>query len=239
MIPKMNNLQNFKCGFKDAFPIFLGYFAVSFTLGIAARQVGLTAFQATFMSVTNYASAGQFAALGLISIGVSYLEMAATQFVVNMRYFLMSCSLSQKLKPNTPLYQRLLLAGTLTDEVFGLSIATEGKLKPAYSFGAMTFSALGWGGGTLAGVISGSILPPGILSALSVALYGMFIAIIMPKAKESKFFAGLIAISMLLSLIFSLIPLVKEISGGIRIIILTLVIAGIAAVIKPIEEEEK
>jgi predicted branched-subunit amino acid permease len=233
----MDNKQYFKRGFKDAFPIFLGYFAVSFTLGIAARQIGLTAFQATFMSMTNYASAGQFAALGLISAGVPYLEMAATQLVVNMRYFLMSCALSQRLEKKLPLHQRLLLAGTLTDEVFGLSVTIEGKLKPAYSFGAMTFSALGWGGGTFAGVASGSILPAGILSALGVALYGMFIAIIMPKTKESKFFAGLIVVSMLMSLTFSIIPIVKEISGGLRMIILTLVIAGVAAVIKPIDKE--
>jgi predicted branched-subunit amino acid permease len=232
------NTQTFMRGFKDAFPIFLGYFAVSFTLGIAARQVGLTAFQATLMSVTNYASAGQYAALGLISIGVPYLEMAATQFIVNMRYFLMSCSLSQKLDAKTPLHQRLLLAGTLTDEVFGLSIATEGKLKPIYSIGAMTFAALGWGGGTFFGVVSGDLLPPRILSALGVALYGMFIAIIIPKTKESKFFTGLITISMVLSLAFSLTPIVNEISGGFRIIILTILIAGTAAIVKPLEEEE-
>lgn len=228
----------FRRGLKDGFPVFLGYFAVSFTLGIAAKSTGLTAFQATLMSVTNYTSAGQFAALGLIGTGAAYLEMAVTQLVVNIRYFLMSCALSQKLGNKTPFYHRLFLAGTITDEIFGLSAAVEGKLHPFYSYGAMAFAALGWGGGTLFGVITGHALPEGILSAFGVALYGMFLAIIIPKAKESRLFAGLIAVSMLCSLLFTRLPVIKEVSSGFRIIILTVVIAGLAAVLFPICDPE-
>lgn len=228
----------FKKGFWDGFPIFLGYFAVSFTLGIAAKKVGLTAFQATLMSVTNYTSAGQFAAIGLIGAGASYLEMAVTQLVINIRYFLMSCALSQKLPADLPFVHRLFLAGDITDEVFGVSIAVEGKLHPFYTYGVMAFAALGWGGGTFFGVITGNALPARVLSAFGVALYGMFIAVIMPPARENKMFGGLIAVSMLCSLLFAKLPLLREISSGFRIIILTVLIAGAAAVLFPVKGEE-
>ncbi|MDR2889219.1 MAG: AzlC family ABC transporter permease [Lachnospiraceae bacterium] len=225
----------FKRGFKDGFPIFLGYLAVSFTLGIAAKRVGMTPFQATLMSVTNYTSAGQFAAIGLIGAGGSYLELAITQLVVNIRYFLMSCALTTKLPTGLPFYHRLFLAGTITDEVFGLSAAAEGRLSPFYSYGAMAFAALGWGGGTLLGIVTGNALPDRLLRAFGVALYGMFIAIIIPKAKESKVFAGIITLSMVASLLFAVLPLLKEISAGFRTILLTVMIAGVAARLFPIE----
>lgn len=228
------NFLWYKRGFRDGLPIFLGYFAVSFTLGIAAKGVGMSAAQATLMSVTNYTSAGQFAAIGLIGSGAAYLEMAVTQLVVNIRYFLMSCALSQKLPAGLPFWHRLFLAGTITDEVFALSAAAAGKLSPFYAYGAMSFAALGWGGGTLLGVVTGNGLPDRILSAFGVALYGMFIAIIVPKAKESRLFGGLIAVSMAASLLFAVAPMLKEISGGFRTIILTVLIAGGAAVLFPL-----
>lgn len=230
----------FKRGLRDGFPIFLGYFAVSFTLGIAARKVGMTAFQATLMSVTNYTSAGQFAAIGLIGAGTSYLEMAVTQLVINIRYFLMSCALTQKLEPQNglPFFHRLFVAGTITDEVFGISVAAEGKVNPFYSYGAMAFAALGWGGGTFMGVVTGNAMPARLLSAFSVALYGMFIAVIMPRAKQNKILRGLIAISMVCSFIFAKLPIISQISSGFRIILLTVLIAGGAAVLCPVREEE-
>lgn len=225
-------------GFRDGFPVFLGYFAVSFTLGIAAKKVGLSAFQATLMSAVNYTSAGQFAAIGLIDMGAAYLEVAVTQLVVNIRYFLMSCALSQKLDDKLTFYHRLFLAGTITDEIFGLSSAVKGKLHPFYSYGAMSFAALGWGGGTLVGVVTGHALPAGILSAFGVALYGMFLAIIIPKARGNRLFAGLIAVSMLCSLLFTVLPILREVSSGFRIIILTLIIAGAAAILFPVPDPE-
>lgn len=225
-------------GFRNGFPIFAGYFAVSFTLGIAAKKVGLSAFQATLMSVTNYTSAGQFAAIGLIGAGAGWLEIAVTQLVVNIRYFLMSCALSQKIEGNTPFFHRLALAGTITDEVFALSAATEGKLPPCYAYGAMGVAALGWGSGTFFGVVAGNALPGRVLNAFGIALYGMFLAIIIPKARESKRYGGLILFSMLSSLLFAVLPWLREISSGFRVILLTVAIAGGAAFLFPLEETE-
>lgn len=185
-----NNSTWFKRGLRDGVPIFLGYLAVSFTLGIAARNAGLTAFQATLMSLTNNTSAGEFAALGLIGSGASFMEMAVTQFIVNIRYLLMSCALSQKLDTKVPFIHRPLIAFDVTDEIFGVSISAEGKLNPFYTYGLICIALPGWALGTYLGVVTGNILPPRALSALSVALYGMFIAIIIPPAKGNRVLAG-------------------------------------------------
>lgn len=224
-------------GIRDGVPIFLGYLAVSFTLGIAARNAGLTAFQATLMSLTNNTSAGEFAALGLISSGATYMEVAITQLIINLRYFLMSCALSQKLDSKAPFLHRLLVGFDVTDEVFGVSVSVEGKLNPFYTYGLMCISIPGWAMGTFLGVTLGNILPDRIVSAMSISLYGMFIAIIVPPSRKNKVLAGAVVVSMLLSLLFTMIPIIKEISAGFRIIILTVVIAGIAAVLFPVKDE--
>ena len=222
-------------GVKDGVPIALGYLAVSFTLGIAAKKVGLSIFAATLMSFTNNTSAGEFAALSLIGAGSTYAEMALTQLVINIRYMLMSCSLSQKLPKETPLFKRLLLGYCITDEVFGVSYAYEGKLEPIYSYGAMFLPMIGWSLGTFLGITLGNVLPPGLMSALGVALYGMFIAIIVPPAKKNRVIAGAVITSMALSWSFTKIPVFERISSGFRIIIITLVVAGAAAMLFPIE----
>ena len=226
-------------GLKDGVPIGLGYFAVAFTLGIAAKNTGLTAAQATAMSLTNLTSAGEFAALGLISAGASYGEMALTQLIINLRYCLMSCSLSQKIDPSAGIPHRLLVAFGVTDEIFGVSVGTSGKLSPWYSYGIMGVAVPGWTLGTLVGVVSGSVLPGRVLSALSVALYAMFIAVIIPPCRESKIITGLICVSMAASALMTYLPVVSGISSGMRIILLTVVIAGAAAILFPIREEEE
>ena len=231
-----NNIAQWKSGMKDGIPIFLGYFAVSFAFGIMAKKAGLTVFQAVFMSATNLTSAGQFAALALIGSSAPYLEMAVTQLVINLRYCLMSCSLSQKLGPETPLVHRFLVAFGVTDEIFGVSVCKEGILTPFYCYGLMSVAIPGWSLGTLCGVISGSLLPDRMISALSVALYGMLIAVIVPHAKGNKLIGGIILISMLLSLLFAVTPFLSQISSGFKIIILTLLIAGAAAVLFPVKE---
>lgn len=234
-----HNREWFTKGLHDGIPIFLGYLAVSFTLGIAAKNAGLTALQATIMSLTNNTSAGEFAALGLMTAGAAFLEMAVTQLIINLRYLLMSCALSQKLDPAVPFFHRFLLAFYVTDEIFGVSVMVNGTLNPFYTYGVITAAAPGWALGTFLGVVSGNVLSAGILSALSVALYGMFIAVIIPPTKNNRILAGLIVISMLSSLMFSYAPLVREISPGFRIIILTVVIAGAAAVLFPIKGETR
>lgn len=225
-----------KKGLEDGIPIALGYIAVSFTFGISAKNAGLSAFQAVFMSITNLTSAGQFASLGLIGASAGYLEMAVTQLIINLRYCLMACSLSQKLSKNTPFIHRFFIASGITDEIFGVSVCTEGKLNPFYTYGVISIAMPGWAFGTFLGVVSGNILPARVLSALSVALYGMFLAVIIPPAKGNKIISGVILISMLLSTMFTKLPLLNQISSGFRIIILTVVIAGIAAVLFPVKE---
>lgn len=232
-----NNKRWYKKGIRDGMPIALGYFAVSFTLGIAAKNAGLTAFQAMLTSILNNASAGEFAGFTLIAAGSGYLEMAIMEFVANARYLLMSCALTQKLDPKTPLLYRLFMGFYVTDEIFGIAIGVPEKLNPFYTFGAITVAAPGWAIGTYLGVLMGNILPANIVSALSVGLYGMFIAVIIPPAKTNKILAGLIIISMAVSWVFNSLPVFDGISSGIKIIILTVVISAGAALLFPIKED--
>lgn len=227
----------FQKGMRDGIPIALGYFAVSFTLGITAKNAGLTALQAMLASFTLNASAGEFAGFTLIAAGASYLEVAVMEFVANARYLLMSCALSQKLSPDTPLWQRLLIGYDVTDEIFGISVSVPGRLNPYYTFGAITVAVPGWSIGTYLGVLMGNILPANVVSALSVGLYGMFIAIIIPPARKSRIVAGVVAISMAASFAFARLPLISQISSGVRTIILTVAISGIAALLFPIKED--
>ncbi|MBS7221062.1 MAG: AzlC family ABC transporter permease [Clostridiales bacterium] len=224
---------------KDGLPVALGYLAVSFTLGIAAVKSGLTPFQAFATSALNNTSAGEFAAFSLIGAGVSYMEIALTTLILNMRYILMSCALSQKIDKNTPIVHRFLMAYDVTDEIFGLSIMSEGRLDPKYTYGLITISAPSWAIGTYLGAVMGSVMPAGVLSAMNLALYGMFIAVIVPPAKKDKTIAVVIAVSMLSSLMFSILPGLREISSGIVVIILTVVISLAAAILFPVCGDKK
>lgn len=225
-------------GMRDGIPIGLGYFAVAFTLGITAKKAGLTALQASVMSATMLASAGQFAAINMIVSGAGFLEMAVTELVVNLRYLLMSSALSQKVRRDKPFFHRFLMAYGVTDEIFGISIAVEGRLHPAYMYGAATTAAPGWVLGTFLGAVIGMVLPGRVMSALNVALYGMFLAVVIPPSRKSRIIAGVVVVSMAASTAFSLIPGLKEISSGFQMIILTLLVAGAAAVLFPVKEEE-
>jgi len=233
------NGSAYRKGLKDGIPIAAGYLAVSFTLGIAARNAGIGVIHATIMSLTNNTSAGQFAALGIIAAAAPYTELAVSQLVINIRYLLMSFALSQKLDPKEPIWKRMLLAYGVTDEVFGISINVEGRLNPFYTYGAISMAAPAWSLGTLLGVLVGDVLPISVLNALGVALYAMFLAIIIPHAKKEKTIAGLVICSMLVSLLCSWIPGIKELSAGTRVILLTVIISLLAAVLFPIEEKKE
>ena len=233
----MNRKQHFTAGIQDGIPICLGYLAVSFTFGIMAKKVGVSIFDTVLISITNVTSAGQFAGLSLIASTASYIEMAITQLIINLRYSLMSCALSQKIDPKAPLFHRFLIAYGVTDEIFGVSASKEGKISPFYSYGVISISVGGWVLGTFLGILSGNILPPRAISALSVALYGMFIAIIIPPAKGNRILAGIIILSMAASLLFTEAPILQNISSGFRIIIITLVIAGLAAWFFPVPDD--
>ena len=223
-------------GLKAGVPIGLGYLAVAFTLGIAARSAGMTAFQATLTSFLINASAGEAAGFALIGAGASYLEVAVMEAVANARYLLMSFSLSQKLHPKTGILHRLLIGWYVTDEVFGVSISAPGYLNPFYTYGAISMACPGWAIGTCLGVIMGNILPASVVSALSVGLYGMFIAIFVPPSKKSKVICLLVVISMALSFAVSRTPAFDGISSGIKTIILTVAISAAAAVLAPVLE---
>lgn len=234
-----NNKTWYIKGIRDGIPIALGYFAVAFTLGIVAKQAGMTALQAGLMAGLTNASAGGYAGITLIAAGAGYLEMALTQLVINARYLLMSCALSQKLSPDTSIWHRLLVAFEVTDEVFGISIAVPGTLNPFYNYGAMTVAIPGWALGTVCGVLMGNVLPAAVVSALGVGLYGMFLAIIVPPSRKNKVIAGLVVLSMACSFVFAKLPLLAGISSGMRVIILTVVLALGAAILFPVKEEEE
>ena len=236
---RSDNKQWFKQGMKIGVPIGLGYFAVAFSLGIMAKHAGFSAFQATLTSIVGNASAGEFALFTLVAAGGGYLEAAIMTIVANARYLLMSCALSQKLEATLPFYHRLLLGFYLTDEHFGVAVSREGYLNPFYTYGAIVVSAPGWALGTGLGVVMGNMLPANIVSALSVSLYGMFLAIFIPPAKENKVIAGVVLLAMGLSWAFSKIAVLWNISSGTQIIILTVAISLAAAILFPIKEEEE
>ncbi len=229
--------QTYFRGMQEGIPVALGYFVVSMTIGIAARGAHLTPAQATVMSLTNLTSAGQFASFAVIAAGAPYLEMLVSQAVINLRYCLMSCALSQKVDPKMPFYHRLIMAFGITDEIFGLSISQKGKLDPWYTYGCMSVAIPGWTLGTLLGILSTGILPASLLNAMNMALYGMFIAIFMPAARENKILLPIIFLSMAASAVFHLLPVFDFISSGMKIIILTLAISLAAAVLFPVAEE--
>lgn len=235
---KRENRQAFKKGVRNGIPIALGYFAVAFALGITASKAGLTAFQATLTSLTNNASAGEYAGFTVIAAGSGYIEMAVMQLVANARYLLMSFAMSQKIPQDMKIHHRLLVAFDLTDEIFGISIAEPGKLNPYFSYGAFSVAIPGWSLGTLLGVIMGNVLPANIVSALSVGLFGMFIAIVVPPAKQNKKLLAVVLVSMVTSFAFYKIHIFDAISSGTKTIILTVVIALLAAIFFPVKEDE-
>ena len=231
--------MNFKRGIQDGIPIGLGYFAVSFTFGMMAVSGGLTAWQAVLISLTNLTSAGQFAGLGIIVAGGSMWEMALTQLVINLRYCLMSFSLSQKLEKNISTGHRLAVAFGVTDEIFGVSASQEGRLSPWYNYGVMSMAIPGWTLGTLVGAVLGNVLPGFLVSALNVAIYGMFLAVIIPPAKKNRSVLGVVIGAMAISTVFAVVPVLNKVSSGFVIIITTLIVAGLAAHFSPIPEEKE
>lgn len=231
------NSAAWKKGVHDGIPICLGYFAVAFTFGMMAAGEGLAVWQAVLISAANITSAGQFAGLPLIVSGAPYIEMALTQFIINLRYSLMSFSLSQKIERSAPRFHRYLIAYGVTDEIFGVTVSQPGKTSPAYSYGVMSVALPGWVMGTLCGAISGNLLPEFIVSALGVAIYGMFLAIIIPPAKKNRVVLGVVVCAMLVSALFRYLPPLSSVSSGFVIIITTLLVGGAAAYFFPIQEE--
>ena len=234
----MENAIAFRKGLRDGMPIALGYFAVAFSLGFMAKKCTLTPVQGFIGSFFTRASAGEYGVYSLVVQDAGYLSVVAMSLITNLRYLLMSTALTQKFSPETSFIKRILTGFCVTDEIFGISIAYPGYLNPSYTFGAFAISTPLWALGTMMGIIAGSVLPTRIVSALSVALYGMFIAIIIPPSKKDKAVGIAVAASFLLSLVVRNLDIIKRInlSSGSITIILTVVISAAAAFIKPIAE---
>ena len=226
--------ESFRKGLKDGLTIGLGYFAVSFTFGMMAVADGLSIWQAVLISLTNVTSAGQFAGLDIMVMSGSYWEMALTQLIINLSF-----SLAQKFRRDESPVHRYIAAFGVTDEIFGISASQPGKVSAFYNYGAMCVAIPGWVLGTLAGAISGNLLPDFMMSALSVAIYGMFLAIIIPPAKQNKAVLAVVVAAMVMSTLFKVIPLLSKVSSGFVIIITTLIVAGAAAYFCPIEGEKE
>ena len=231
-------LRDFFTGVKAGMPVCIGYFSVSFGFGAMAITQGLNIWQAILVSASNLTSAGQFAGLTVIAAGAAIIEMVITQVVINSRYALMSLALGQRLPPNTSTSQRLLVAFFNTDEVFALGMSRGKGLTAAFFVGAGVVAALGWTSGTAMGAIAGSLLPGSLRAALGVMLYGMFIAIVVPQAKEEKPILISVLLALLVSCLFAWLPWLEKISGGLGIVISTVVAATVCAIFFPVKDEE-
>ncbi len=234
----MSSSKDIINGLKDGIPIALGYLSVSFSVGILALSSGLSVFQSAFMSLTNMTSAGQFAGISVIAAGGTILELILTQVIINLRYALMSLSLSQKLSENVTLWQRFVIAFANTDEIFAAAMSHGKSLTFPYMLGLQCLPILGWTAGTVLGGLAGELLPHAVSNALSVALYGMFIAVVVPAARKLRPVLWVAVIAAVLSCILYYVPAFSGISTGISIIICTVAASAIGAWLFPVDRED-
>ena len=233
----MKEINSFKKGLKDGLPICIGYFSVSFAFGIFAIENGLTVMQAVIISLTNLTSAGQLAGVPIMA-GGSLVEIAVSQLVINSRYSLMSVSLAQKFSENVKFKDKFLLAHFNTDEIFAVATSQKGEIGTKYMCGLALLPIIGWTSGTLFGGVAGNILPTPVTAALGLAIYGMFIAIVVPVAKKEKATAICVLFSIALSCAFKYIPLLSKVPSGFTVIICAVVASAVFAIIAPIKTEE-
>ena len=234
-----NNSLSFYDGFKDGIPIALGYLSVSFGFGIMAVSNGLPVLAAVLTSMTNLTSAGQVAGIGIIAAGGTLLEMILAQFIINMRYALMSISLSQKLDGSFTTLHRFLASFGITDEIFAVASGKGREISNRYMYGLILAPFIGWTTGTFLGAIAGEVLPESIKAALGIAIYGMFIAIFIPPARKSAGVLTVVAVSAGLSCCFRYIPVLSGVSSGFVIIICALIASVAGALLFPVKEEKE
>ncbi len=232
------NRREFKDGVRDGLPICFGYLSVSMAFGLTAVKMGIPIWSAVLISLTNLTSAGQFAGTTLMAAQGTYLEIAVSMMIINIRYFLMSLSVSQKLDDEFTTGKRLVTAFGITDEIFAVSIQRRKKLSFYYMAGLILTPVLGWTGGTLIGAVATSLLPKAVSDAMGIALYGMFIAIIVPPARTQKNVLFAVVLAIAASYGFRYLPVLQKISGGWAVIIITVVVSAITAVLFPIPEKE-
>ena len=234
----MRENNNFREGLQNGIPICLGYFSVSFAFGIFAVSNGLSILETLLISMTNVTSAGQLAAVPIITGGGTLIELAVSMFVINLRYALMSVSLSQKQGSSVRMADRFLIAFVNTDEVFAVASAKPGTVGRYYLFGLILTPYLGWSAGTLLGAVAGNILPAIVVSALGVAIYGMFLAIIIPPAKKSRATALCILMAVALSCAFYYIPALQAVPSGFVVILCAVAASALFAAVAPVAEQE-
>lgn len=231
----MKEINSFKKGLKDGLPICIGYFSVSFAFGIFSVESGLTVWQAVIISLTNLTSAGQLAGVPIMTGGGTLFEIAATQFIINSRYSLMSVSLAQKFSDKVKLKDKFFISYGNTDEIFAVAVSQDGEIGTKYMAGLMMLPVLGWTSGTFLGGIAGNILPEAITSALGLAIYGMFTAVVVPAAKKEKATALCVLFAVALSCAFYYLPYLKEIPSGFTVIICAVIASVVFAVAAPIQ----
>lgn len=232
------SISSYNRGLLAGIPIALGYLSVSFTFGLIAITYGLTIWEATLISLTTVTSAGQFAGVQMMTTPGLWVDMLISQFTINIRYSFMSIALSQKLDKSISGIWRWLLSFMVTDEVFGVAI-TEDIITRSYLLGLETLPYIGWGAGTFLGAYLGNILPPRILSAMGLALYGMFVAIVVPVMKRERAVIFAVIIAAVLSIIFTYIPGLSRVSTGIAISICAVISASVMSLLVPIDDVEE
>ena len=234
--------NSFKKGAIAGIPIGIGYLAVSFAFGIMARQLGFSTLEALLISMTNLTSAGQLAGVRTIFAGGGLVEVAMTQLVINSRYALMSVSLSQKLSRQTGLLSRFLIAFGNTDEIFAVSVSQKGSIGKRFSYGLILVPWIGWSGGTLLGALAGSVLPTIIIDSLSVAIYAMLIAVVVPKPKTHLPTALCALFAVAISCGFKYLPLLSDFAKqyeGFVIIICAVLASAVFALLFPVNTQEE
>lgn len=232
-------LNSWKQGLQDGIPIALGYISVSFAFGMMASNQGIPVWASVLISFSNLTSAGQFAGLGIIAANGSMMEMALSQFVINLRYFLMSLSLTQKLDEKTKTLQRAVIAHGITDEIFALSSSKPKKVGFLYMISLMFLPILGWTGGTFLGAAASTLLPVILRDSLGIMIYGMFLAIIIPPCRTSKNIGIVVLMAAVTSCLFQVLSAYISIGSGFVIILCTLFAAGVGAFLFPIDGEEQ
>lgn len=230
-------MNDFKRGLKAGIPIALGYLSVSFTFGIAALGAGLSWQQATLISMLTLTSAGQFSGIRTMMVPGQYLTMVVSQLTINIRYSFMSISLSQKTDAKFKGIYRWLLGFFMTDEIFAVA-STEKEVKRSFFFGLSILPLAGWTFGTLAGALLGNVLPHNVLSALGLAIYGMFVAIVIPEMKKGKNVCIVVLAAVALSCCFCLIPGLSSIPSGLSVSICAVAAAILGALLFPVKEED-
>lgn len=233
-----NAMDNWQWGMRDGLPLGIAYFAVSFAFGMFASNKGFSILDTLLVSVTNITSAGQFTGVTMIMAGCTYIDMVMTQLVLNLRYLIMSTSLSQKYDSDLPLIHRMICSFPITDEIFGLISCRESKVSPFYTYGIMTMALPSWALGTLCGAYSGTLLSKSVSSALGIVIYSLFIAMLTKPAEKDKTIRYVVFSALCLGMIISYLPYLNTLSPGIKIIIITVIVSSIAAIIKPINDDD-